>query len=160
MSRYPILTLALGFLAAVGDAQGFEVPPGRWWDRPALVRLLGLSAQQQRAIEGVTLAHARAMVDLKAAVERAELDLRSAAEGEPFEAERAREAFSGFLRARAALETERFEMILRIRQVMTREQWQQLRRLAEEARRRGRLGEEQGPGHGLREDRPTPPRFP
>ncbi len=152
-----IITILAGNLAAA--AEQFDVPPGRWWDRPMVVRLLGLSAEQQRSIQTITLTHARNMVDLKAGVEKAELDLRAAAEAEPFAAERLREAFGAFVAARTRLETERFEMILRIREVLTREQWQQLRRLAEEARLRGVGGGERGPGGGRPRDRPFSPRF-
>lgn len=152
-----IITILVGTLPAAADE--LDVPPGRWWDRPAVVRLLALSAEQQRSIKAITLAHARAMVDLKAGVERAELDLRAAAEAEPFAAERVREAFGAFLAARTRLETERFEMILRIREVLSREQWQQLRRLAEEARLRRGEGGERGPGEGPPRDRPFRPRF-
>ncbi len=153
--------MALATLAPPpAPAQALEVPPGRWWDRPAVVRLVGLSAEQQRAIETITVTHARAMVDLKANVEKAELDLRVAAEQEPFAAERVREAFAALVRARTALEGERFEMILRIREVLSREQWQRLRRLAEEARARGAVEGERGPGGGPLGGRPIRPRFP
>ncbi|MEP0775579.1 MAG: periplasmic heavy metal sensor, partial [Acidobacteriota bacterium] len=138
-----IIAIFVGIVSAVpAVADELDVPPGRWWDRPGVVRLLALSAEQQRSIQAITLTHARAMVDLKAGVERAELDLRAAAEAEPFAAERVREAFGAFVAARTRLETERFEMILRIREVLTREQWQRLRRLAEEARLRGVEGGE------------------
>ncbi len=152
--------IALATLLPVeAQAQALDVPPGRWWDRPVVARLVGLSAEQQRSIETITLAHARAMVDLKANVAKAELDLRLAAEQEPFSAERVREAFGALVRARAALESERFEMILRIREVLSSEQWQRLRRLAEEARARGALEQEQGRGGGLPRGRPLQPRF-
>ena len=140
-------------------AQALDVPPGRWWDRPVVARHLGLSAEQKRTIESITLTHARAMVDLKANVEKAELDLRIAADESPFVAERVRQAFTALVRARAALEEQRFEMILRIREVLSDEQWQRLRRLAEEARGRAALGGEPGPRGGPPGGRPIRPRF-
>lgn len=157
LSFLTIITILVGTPSAV--AEQFDVPPGRWWDRPGVVRLLALSAEQQRSIQSITLTHARNMVDLKAAVERAELDLRAAAEAEPFVAERVREAFGAFVAARTRLETERFEMILRIREVLTHEQWQRLRQLAQEARLRGVEGGERGPGGGPPRDRPFRPRL-
>lgn len=161
MKTMSFILVSVVVLAAIvpGAAEGLDVPPGRWWDRPAIVRLIGLSAEQKRTIEAITLTHARAMVDLKAGVEKAELDLRAAADGEPFAAERVREAFGTLVRARTLLETERFEMILRIREVLSYEQWQRLRRLAEEARLRGAEGGERGPGGGPPGSRPLRPRF-
>lgn len=159
-TRVVFLTMTAA-LAGISPAfaDELDVPPGRWWDRPAVVQLLGLSAEQQGTIETITLTHARTMVDLKAGVEKAALELRAAAEAEPFAAERVREAFGAFLTARTRLETERFEMILRIREVLSREQWGQLRRLAEEARRRRVEGGERGPGGGPLGSRPLRPRF-
>lgn len=148
----------LGVVTVVpGAAQGLEVPPGRWWDRPAVVRALGLSPEQSKEIEGIALTYARQMVDLKAAVERAELDLRAAADAEPFTADRVREAFAQLQRARTRLEAERLEMILRIRGVLSGEQWQRLRRWAEQARARGVDG--RGLGEGSSGVRPPRPRF-
>ncbi len=151
--------MALVVLVPV-EAEALDVPPGRWWDRPAVARLLGLSAEQKRTIETITVTHARAMVDLKAGVEKAELDLRVAADHEPFAAGRVREAFGTLVRARTTLETERFEMILRIREVLSHEQWQRLRRMAEEARARGAVEGDRGrPGGGPPGGRPIRPRF-
>lgn len=154
-----LVSLATLAVVAPGKAESLDVPPGRWWDRQAVVRLIGLSAEQKRNIETITLTHARAMVDLKANVERAELDLRAAADAEPFGADRVREAFGALVRARTALEVERFEMILRIREVLSHEQWQRLRRMAEEARLRGPEEGERGPGGGPPGGRPIRPRF-
>lgn len=161
MKNLVTVAVCLTVLAALPPraAQALDVPPGRWWDRPVVARQLGLSAQQQRSIETITVTHARAMVDLKANVEKAELDLGIAADESPFVAERVRQAFTALVRARTALENERFEMILRIREVLSDEQWQRLRRLAEEARRRAALGGEPGPRGGPPRGRPIRPRF-
>jgi len=105
----------------------------------------GLTEAQRKTLDGIALDHARSMVDLKAEVEKAELDLRAAAEAEPFEAKRVREAFAGLQSRRGRLEQQRFELLLRVREVLTAEQWRTLARLAQE--RRGRAGgDEAAPG--------------
>ncbi|MGE5237113.1 MAG: Spy/CpxP family protein refolding chaperone [Acidobacteriota bacterium] len=119
-------------------AQPLGVPPGRWWERPRVAEELGLSGEQTQKLDAITLGHARTMIDLKAAVERAELDLRAAAEVEPFAPRKVREAFGVLQAARTRLENERFEMLLKVREVLSSDQWNRLRELVR--RRAGELG--------------------
>ena len=119
-------------IAASAWAQPLEVPPGRWWERPRIAAELGLTDQQRTTLDTVALAHAKTMVDLKAEVEKSQLDLRAAADTEPFEAKRVREAFTAMQQRRARLEQERFELLLKVREVLTAEQWHKLAALARE----------------------------
>lgn len=139
MRRGIVALAAAAAVAAAGglSAQPMRMPQGRWWERPAVVRALGLSDEQRERIEKTTIEHARTMVDLKADVEKAQLDVKAAADSEPFEPQRVRAAFQKLLQARVRLETERFDMILAVRETLTAEQWQKLRRLAQERRFRG-----------------------
>ena len=128
-------------------AQPLGVPPGRWWERPKVAEELSLQAEQRAKLDSVTLEHARTMIDLKAAVDKAELDLRVMAEGEPFDARAVRASFAALQQARLRLENERFEMLLKVREVLTAGQWARLKamtsRLMEKVRenRRGPEGE-------------------
>jgi len=87
------------------------------------------------------------MIDLKAAVDKAEIDLRVMAEGEPFDVRAVRASFGALQQARLRLENERFEMLLKVREVLTAGQWARLKamtsRLMEKVRenRRGPEGE-------------------
>jgi Spy/CpxP family protein refolding chaperone len=119
--------------AAGAPAQPLGVPQGRWWERPRVVEELALTAEQKERLEALTLEHARTMIDLKATVEKAELDLREAADAEPFDAVKVRAAFREMQQARTRLETERFEMLVRSREVLNAEQWRRLRELTRDA---------------------------
>jgi Spy/CpxP family protein refolding chaperone len=117
------------------------VPMGRWWESPKVVEQLGLTPEQAQKLEAVTLDQARTMVDFKSAVEKAEIDLRAASDAEPFNTKRVRDAFGALLQARTKLETQRFEMLLKTREVLTADQWRKLRELAREKRlERGKGG--------------------
>lgn len=125
---------AAALLAAAGAiAQPLGVPPGRWWERPRVAEELALTAEQKARLETLTVENARGMIDLKAAVEKAELDLRAAAEAEPFDAAKVRAAFREVQQARTRLESERFESLLRVREVLNAEQWRRLRELTRDA---------------------------
>jgi len=159
--------LAVGLILAAGVAEAqpmgapkrermgtpMGVPMGRWWESPKVAEQLGLSAEQRQKLEANALSQATAMVDLKASVEKAEITLRAAADAQPFDARRVRDAFGVLQQARLKLEAQRFEMLLKTREVLTTEQWQKLRETARERRvERGRGGppagdtEPHGPG--------------
>jgi Spy/CpxP family protein refolding chaperone len=131
-----ILAMAVSVAAAAGSAgaQGLDVPPGRWWERPEVVRRLDLEPEQQRRLESLAVEHARRMIDLKAAVEKAELELRLRASTEPFEPKDVRESFAALQQVRSRLEAERFELLIGIRQTLAPEQWRVLRELGRERR--------------------------
>ncbi|HPC84694.1 MAG TPA: periplasmic heavy metal sensor [Thermoanaerobaculaceae bacterium] len=132
-----VWTLAglLLLVAAGAWAQGPALPPGKWWERPRVAQELGLTAEQKQKLEGASLESARVMIDLKAAVEKAELDLKAVGDADTLDPRAAREAFAALQQARMRLESERFELLIKVRQVLTREQWVRLRELTREALR-------------------------
>ncbi len=143
------LAVAAAAVAPAVLAQGLAVPPGRWWKVPAVERRMNLTAEQQTALEDLTVKHARAMIDLKATVDRAELDLRVTADATPFDAAKAREAFERLVAARGDLERERFELLVGIRTVLDAEQWDVLKGLTRDRVERLRQRREPGaPGAG------------
>ncbi len=141
--------LAAGLVCAgsAARAQGMGVPMGRWWERPKVAEQLGLTQEQKQKLEAITLDGARSMVDLKADVQKAEIDLRAASDLDPFQPDKVRDAFHVMQQARLKLESQRFEMLLKVRGVLTLQQWHQLRELIHErGGMRGRpQGEERGP---------------
>jgi Spy/CpxP family protein refolding chaperone len=141
-------------IAASVWSQPLEVPPGRWWERPRIAAELVLTDDQRAALESVSLAHAKTMIDLKAEVEKCALDLRAAANAEPFDAKRVREAFVAMQQRRTRLEQERFELLLKEREVLTSEQWHKLTALVRE--RQQREGGAPGNQGGARQFRQRP----
>ncbi len=123
-------------------AQDYRLPPGKWWEIPRVVEYLHLNEQQQDQIDGLVYEHARKMIGLNADLEKAKLALAQQVDSTKFEATKVRAAFEVFQTARRKLETERFEMLLSVRQVLSAEQWEQLgalkRRLEKFKDREGR----------------------
>jgi Spy/CpxP family protein refolding chaperone len=135
---------AMILAAALASAQPMGVPMGRWWERPKVAEQIGLTQEQTQKLEAVTLDEAKAMVDLKGAVQKAEIDLRAAADLEPFQPEKVRDAFRVVQQARTRLETQRFEMLLKVRGILSADQWHKLRELVRErGAMRGREGDDE-----------------
>jgi len=133
-------------VAASGSAWAveFNLPPGKWWERPVVVERLKLSEEQQDRIHGLVYEHSLRMIDLKADLDREELKLRNSVERDQLDAERVRAAFTAFQGARGKLEMERFELLLSIRQVLAFEQWKALQSLHQDMKRMRQEGGARG----------------
>ncbi len=125
MRRALLLSTLLGAaLAALpAPAQMLEMPPGKWWKRPAVVESLKLAPEQQQRLEEVFSKNRRTFVDLKADVDRRTIDLEdllAAREVEPRKVAAASEALE---QARARLGKARTMMVVEMRGVLTGDQW-------------------------------------
>ena len=145
-----LVGIGLVLSGGVAAAQPFSVLPGKWWERPRVAALLGLTPDQVAKLDQATYPHARTMIDLKASVDKATLDLQAAADAVPYDAEKIRMAFNVLQQARQRLEAERFEMLLKVRGTLTPEQWKRLQTLAREKREESAAGAEPAPGVGQR----------
>ncbi len=126
------MTLLILVLGAGLAAAELNIPPGRWWENPRVVERIHLSESQQTAIRGLVVEHARRMIDLNADVKRAELDLAELVDRDELAPDQVRQAFAALQKARQRLENERFELLLAVRQSLTREQWRELDRMRQE----------------------------
>lgn len=151
-----VLAFALTLTANVGAlvAAEFDLPPGKWWEDERLVTHLQLTTQQQGRIKDLVYEHAQRMVDRNAQMEKTKLALENLVDQEPFDAAAVRRAFAAFQEARRQLETEHFEMLLAVREVLNHDQWEALITLRQRLQRlRERLDSPRG-------QRPEGGRFP
>lgn len=132
--------LMIGVLVLLASAplwgDELRLPPGKWWENQMVVERLQLTAEQQERIRSLVVDHARRMIDLTAEVKKAELDLKELADRNDFDPDAVRTAFARFQKTRQVLETDRFELLLQIRLVLTAQQWHELNRMRQEVRDR------------------------
>jgi Spy/CpxP family protein refolding chaperone len=142
-------------------ASDLELPAGRWWENERLIERIALTSEQRQRINDLVYDHAHRMIDLNASLKRAELELARLVGLPDFAPDPVRAAFADFQRARQALERERFEMLLSVREVLTSEQWIQIQDIRRELRQRTWTSEEGSPRGrppGDRFNRPPPAR--
>ena len=135
MRRVVVVMAALlvsGYLVAAD----FNLPPGRWWENERLIERVGITEDQRQQIKDLVYEHAHRMIDLNADVKRAELELANLVAQQQFDVDGVRVAFAEFQKARQALELQRFEMLLSVRELLTAEQWQTIQDIRSEFRRR------------------------
>jgi len=122
MSRFILLLIvALPLLA--------QPPRGyfNWWDSP-IVKDLNLSEDQTQQIRGIVKEYRVKLIDQRAAVEKAEIEMEDAFNEELFDQRRAGDALERLISARADLTRSFTQMSLRLRSVLTAEQYRELQK--------------------------------
>ncbi|MBZ5678189.1 MAG: Spy/CpxP family protein refolding chaperone [Acidobacteriia bacterium] len=151
--RWTYLLVALMVPVAV-SAQGPRGGSFPWWDSP-LVSGLDLSDAQRTEIRSVIGEYRGRMLEVRGAVQKAESELDQIFNEETVDQRRGSEAIQRLTKARADMTQSVSEMSLRMRAVLTAQQWQELQRRQREQGSRlenaGRgPGPPRGPGRGRR----------
>lgn len=125
MRRTLLFPALLGAVLAASPApaQMLEMPPGKWWKRPAVVEALKLTPEQQQRLEEVFSKNRRTFVDLKADVDRRTIDLEDLLAAREVEPRRVAAASEALEQARARLGKARTMMVVEMRGVLTGDQW-------------------------------------
>ena len=117
----PLWSQGLG----LGPADRVELTP--WWDRP-IVRDLGLSDDQLKQVREIVRESRDRLIQLRAAVRSAEGALADELSAEIVDTGKAENAIERVVSARADLMRATALMSLKLRQVLTAQQWQELRK--------------------------------
>ena len=101
-------------------------PPGKWWNDPNIVKRLGLTGDQQRAIEELFQRSRIGLIDRHAAVEREEARLEALMDAPQLDDSKILPQIDRIADARAELEKANARLFLGIRHILTPEQWRRL----------------------------------
>lgn len=124
------------FLSAALFAQGFlDLPRGRWWQNNKVAQELGLSPDQRKALDGLMLSQEEKMIDLKAALEKEELRLRDLLDRPTLDERAVLQQVDRTLAARMELQRNRMAMFIKVRGILTPEQWAKAKDRLQEKRR-------------------------
>jgi len=149
--------LAAAFPLLVSAQSGRSLFP--WWDNP-LSRDLDLTDTQRNQIRAVVKEYRNRLVDERAAVEKAEGELEDVFGEDSVDQRRATEAIDHLTAARGELTKSLAQMSLRMRTVLTAQQWQDLQRRQGRGGPRGEGGgkssRRRGPGSGAAPPVPAP----
>jgi Spy/CpxP family protein refolding chaperone len=122
--RRIVLTLAALFIAAGAFAQ---LPPGKWWRRPEIVRSLNLSDEQQDRLEVIFRSSATDLIDLKAEVDKAGIALRGELDRPQLDRAAIHRVATRLSDARGKLFDRELTMLVEMRSVLTDPQWNRMR---------------------------------
>ena len=148
-----MMRILVAFFAAV--AAYAQPLPGffPWWDSP-VARDLNLSDDQQRQIRGIVSEYRSKLIDARGTTEKAEGDLQDVFNEQSVDMRRGNEAIDRLVAARGEMTKIFSQMSLRLRAVLTAQQWQELQK-----RRPQRPPMGEGPPGGFRrpQGQPRPP---
>lgn len=134
--RFLLSLLLLILPAAAQNPRGIF----NWWDSP-LARDLNLTEAQRDQIRATVRDYRTRLIDLRAAVDKAEVEVDDAFNEDTLNQQRAADAIEKLAVARGDMIRTFSQMSLKMRSVLTQEQWRELQR------RRPRM--EGGPGPGM-----------
>lgn len=122
-------TLILLFLSFKLFAfQEFNLPEGKWWRNEDVIRELQLTEDQQKQLEKIFYNHLEKAIDLRAKVEKEELKLKELLDQKTIVEKEVLSQVESLLDARKEIEKIRAELFLKVRMLLTYEQWQKVKK--------------------------------
>jgi len=121
--------IVLSLLLAGGLAAQMPKSFYSWWSRPEIRRDLRLTGEQEREIQATVKQYRPHLIDIRAEVNKAEIDLQAQFDHDPVDTAKANRAIEEFIAARSDLTRTLSRLSLRLRTLLTEQQWQQLQRL-------------------------------
>jgi Spy/CpxP family protein refolding chaperone len=122
---FALLAFAL-LIAPLASAQAPR-QPFLWWENPVVVNKLDLSDAQTKQITATVSDYRARLRELRAAVNRAEAGLESVLNEDPVDQKKANDAIEQENNARTELFRTTSQMDLKLRSILTVQQWQELR---------------------------------
>ena len=107
-----------------------QLPKGifNWWGRREIVRDLNLSAAQREQIRATVQQFRPHLLNVRAAVDQAELDLAGQFNHNPVDPAKTNDAIERLVDARSDLTRTLSQLSLKLRLILTEDQWQELQR--------------------------------
>jgi Spy/CpxP family protein refolding chaperone len=103
-----------------------HMPPGRWWNDPAIAQSVGLSAAQIKKMDDTFDGARDHLIDLDATVRKTEGGLQVLLDTDPIDPARVMAQIEKLTQAKAALEKATAQMLLDVRMQLTHDQWVKL----------------------------------
>lgn len=122
MATLPILMITL---PAVVIAQ--DVPSGKWWYNKKVVKNLNLTSKEVAQLDRLYEDSHRRLIDLKSAVKREQFELDTLVGKEPVDDAKVRKQFKRLEKARTDLANERLGFVIRVREIIGADRFQQLK---------------------------------
>jgi Spy/CpxP family protein refolding chaperone len=123
MRKLAVILFILGLPLLAQPPRGFF----SWWDSP-LAKDLNLSEDQTRQIRSIVKEYRTRLIDLRANVEKAESEMEDQYNDDAFDQRRANDSVEKLVAARGELTRAFSQMSLRLRGVLTADQYRELQK--------------------------------
>jgi Spy/CpxP family protein refolding chaperone len=125
MRRYMFLALLLSMSLCAQMPKSLYA----WWSKPVIAKQLNLTNVQRQQIRSTVIQYRPHLIDIRAEVSKAEIDLQAQFDHDPVDQARANQAIERLIAARTDLTRTLSQMSLKLRTVLTEQQWHDLQRL-------------------------------
>jgi Spy/CpxP family protein refolding chaperone len=110
-----------------GLVTGQDVPSGKWWYNQKIVQNLNLTQKEIRQLDQLYVGSHRKLIQLKNAVEREQFELDTLLGQKTVDDAKVRKQFKRLESARTDLANERLGFIIRVREIIGVERFEQLK---------------------------------
>ncbi len=131
-----------------GFGMGPGGPMGAWWNEAEVQKKLGLTDAQVKKLQDPVKDHRGKLVDLKGDLQKREMELQDLMEADPPDAAKITALTDQIIAARGRLQKEFMGMMLQVRVILSKAQWQQLREIRHHGEDRHDGGPEGAPEGG------------
>jgi len=104
-----------------------QLPAGKWWRRPEIIRQLGLAEDQRTRLDSVFRGAANDLIDLKAEVDKRTIELRGDLDQSQLNRASIQKVAERLNDARSRLFSRELSMLVDMRGVLTDDQWNRMR---------------------------------
>ncbi len=104
-----------------------DFPPGKWWHNPQASEKLNLSDEEIKMLDKQFVDSRRKLIKLKSIVESEQFELDNLFDSENINQKEAMKQFDKLGQAKKNLSTERFRLLLEIRNILGLERFRQLK---------------------------------
>jgi Spy/CpxP family protein refolding chaperone len=125
MRRYMFLALLLSMSLCAQMPKSLYA----WWSKPVIAKQLNLTNVQRQQIRSTVIQYRPHLIDIRAEVSKAEIDLQAQFDHDPVDQARANQAIERLIAARTDLTRTLSQMSLKLRTVLSEQQWHDLQRL-------------------------------
>ncbi len=122
-----VVILLIFMISLPGLAAGQDVPSGKWWYNQKVVQNLNLTQKEVRQLDQLYVNSHRKLIKLKNAVEREQFELDTLLGNKTVEDAKVRKQFNRLESARTGLANERLGFIIRVREIIGADRFQQLK---------------------------------
>ncbi|HEV7242543.1 MAG TPA: periplasmic heavy metal sensor [Thermoanaerobaculia bacterium] len=120
---------AAALLACAAIAQGQGLPPGKWWQRPAVIQELQLTNEQQDRLDEIFRGAANDLIDARGAIEKLQIAIRGELDRSQVRKPELLRLANQLSDARGKLFERELVMLIDMRAVLNEQQWTRMRRI-------------------------------
>lgn len=121
------IAIALLGCAAIAEAQGQGMPPGKWWQRPEIIQELQLTNEQQDRLDEIFRGAANELIDAKADVDKLQVAIRGELDRPQVRKTELMRIAQQLSAARGRLFERELTMLVDMRAVLNDAQWKRMR---------------------------------